>query len=304
MSTTAIEEREDEVRPSAVEVDAAPDMAQLFRFSSWVHVGGGALECEAVDEEKGEVSCSSPTHFHAWCRLPNQFQHKEIRDRAMAAKARRARQLRDPDSNVGVVLEEALDSLRREAEREPVAKEGLVDELLSRDWHREYGEARREVEEERLSDAPVDGDEPLKWEHIRRDKARLVELHAMAEDQRSADEYEELGRHVKAYDDAVEAAYDQRMKPMRDSLMTRSVDDLIADLRELRIDRDANDEFMHVYAANEWLECTLTHPNGARRFRSFEQMSEAADEVVRALELTFSDLERSSVEPGWAEGNS
>src|SRR5262245_8571172 len=72
--------------------DAQKAPGELFKFSAWVHIGVGADECEHAQTG----NCADPGHFHAWCRLPNQFQHQDIRERALAAKARRIRQLRDP----------------------------------------------------------------------------------------------------------------------------------------------------------------------------------------------------------------
>jgi hypothetical protein len=68
--------------------DALKTTGELFRYSSWVHIGGGAEDCE--EAETG--TCADPLHFHAWCRLPNQLQHADIRERALASKARRIRQ--------------------------------------------------------------------------------------------------------------------------------------------------------------------------------------------------------------------
>jgi REP element-mobilizing transposase RayT len=39
--------------------------------------------------------CTDPDHFHAWIRLPNQFQIRDIAEKAKAAQARKKRMLRD-----------------------------------------------------------------------------------------------------------------------------------------------------------------------------------------------------------------
>jgi hypothetical protein len=73
--------------------------------------------------------CGNPLHFHAWCRLPNQLQHEDIRERALAAKARRIRQLRDPECDAYQILESDMSELLR------IGDEGLiVDELANKDW--------------------------------------------------------------------------------------------------------------------------------------------------------------------------
>src|SRR4051812_13441277 len=71
------------------------DRSQMFEFSGYVHVGPGAKECE--HGEDGE--CDNAVHFHAWTRLPNPFQQQAIREKANAAKARKRRVLRDPESD-------------------------------------------------------------------------------------------------------------------------------------------------------------------------------------------------------------
>src|ERR1700726_392288 len=87
---------------------AQAEAAKMFRYSSYLHVGPGAEECG--HREDGE--CTDPTHFHAWCRLPNKFQHRDLYTKAQAAKARRLRLLNQPDSDASEVLESELDGLR------------------------------------------------------------------------------------------------------------------------------------------------------------------------------------------------
>jgi REP element-mobilizing transposase RayT len=155
----------------------APD--ELFRYSTWVHAGHGAAECE--DRE----NCSDPQHFHAWVRLPNQFQHQEIRERALAVKARRIRQYRDPETDAHVVMESDLDEIRHD-------REFMVEELVSKEWWKRHLDAMAAVEEAE------------EYEHIERERERLMELRAMTPEQQPADELGELERHFGSYSEKIE----------------------------------------------------------------------------------------------------
>lgn len=297
------------IEPTAVEVqeDDAPKAGAplLFQSTSWLHVGGGAEDCEGIDEEKGTNECSNPAHWHAWLRLPNQFQHKDLRDEAMAAKARKVRQLRDPESNAGGVLEYALDEVRRAAEASTDGKQAIADELAQREWWRFYQDANREVLEEEVAaeHVPADheGDLPKRYALVERDIRRLGELQAMDPDDRSQDEYSELERHVAAYYEAVNARQRELMQPLFDELMGEDVERLVDRLRDHRIDVEANEEFMHSYSIHEWVACTFVAPRGPRKFESTAQLADQQPEVITMLKLTFDDLEQSHARS--AEGN-
>jgi hypothetical protein len=272
------------------EVAEAPDVpdaaektpAQLFRYSTWLHVGVGAENCADVNEETGEVSCGDALHFHAWCRLPNQFQHREIREKALAARARRVRQLRDPMSDSAAILADDLDTILRQ----PGAHAALVDELVNRDWWKDYVEAVRDLHE--LEDER--GERP--WETVERDRARYDELQSLDEAERPTEEFAELEAHLLAYTAAVSAAHEAILEPKRQALLARDINDVAELVREQRIDGEAQAEFMHIYSSWQWYVGTLRAPGGERRFASMEAMQATAPEVIAALAETFDDLER------------
>lgn len=262
--------------------DATKPPSELFRYSSWVHVGLGAEECE--EAETG--SCGNPLHFHAWCRLPNQLQHEDIRERALAAKARRLRQLRDPETDTYAVLDSDMAELARVADTQ-----GLVEELLSKEWWKRQIDAMRDV------------DEQDEFKTIEKDRERLNDLRGMDPDARPADEYEELERHMTRYSDAVAARRSELEAPVRDALEAMTRGELIDQIREDRINAEAGAAFMETYSRWEWLAGTFTAagPTGRRAFESLEQLVDAAPEVLEALGATFTDLE-SSLQRG-AAGN-
>lgn len=265
-----------------------------WRFSAWVHVGPGAEGCELG--ERG--TCEDQLHFHAWCRLPNQFQHKAIREKAIAARARRIRQLRDEESDAFAVLEEDMYELKRLGDD---ARENLIDELLSRDWPQDYMDALEDVKETEGDQESEDGpDHP--YAHVEADQERFAELDEMDPDKRPSDEYESLKRHLSAHRDATEAALGKIQQPKREALDGKDLDGLIELVREQRIASDAHQEFMHTYSTHSWLAGARTLEFSDKAvFASLHALTEAPPEVVDALKATFNDLERAQMD---AAGNS
>lgn len=244
---------------------------QLFRFTEYLNVGEGADDCAAETAKLG--SCDDPEHFHAWLRIPNPFQHREIREKSLAAKARRMRLLRDPNSDAHEILEADLDLMRHGDH------EVLVDEIANKEWWRDHMEATKDVEEDE------------RWEHIRRDQERLRELEEADPEQRPTDEYEELLRHTTAYHQAVEESRSQLQEPRRQALLDKGIDELIDLVRDDRITADATQEFMHVYATWTWLAGTYRSDRSGRRFGDIQHLQDADEEVIDALKEAFERLE-------------
>lgn len=279
------------VETSAEEANAPQDRTPAtFRYTAYIDL---PEECAAEAEKRG--SCKDPEHFHAWCRLPNKFEHKDIRDLALAAKARKTRQLRSEGSNAYEVLEEDMETLLREGD-----KNVLIEEILQVDAHRDMDVARREVLEIEAEDAnshreSEDDDSPVyKYQHIARDEARLAELQAMSEEERPADEYEELLTHVNGFYEDLEAEFNGQQQPHREALQRRELHELVDLIRQARIRTEATAEFLHVYNAEEWVVGTLHSDKSGRKFGDLQHLKSQAPEVVTAVQLTFTDLERDS----------
>lgn len=250
--------------------DATRNSSQLFRYSAWIHEGHGAADCP-----QAETSCEDPQHFHAWCRLPNQLQHQDIRERAMAAKARRLRQLRDPESDAHVVLEADLAEICHD-------RAAMIDELVSQDWWKRHLEAMSDLEQQE------------DYKFIERDRARLAELKELEPDARPADEYAELERHFTAYGDALEKRRDELEKPVREATESLEDGEMLEQVREVRINYEAGQAFMDDYSKWEWFSGTYRTADPItrrRRFESLEELADAAPEIVDALRRTFGDLE-------------
>jgi hypothetical protein len=269
-----------------------PDDKRLFTYATWVHIGPGAENCEALtrDEATGDVTdasgCGDASHFHAWCRLPNQVQHEDIHVKAMAAKARHIRLLRDETTDEAVVLDADLDDMRAAGDS---IKEPVVEEILQKTFWTSYVEATHDVNE-----TENDAGEKI-YEHVVEDQARFTDLRAMSEEERAGEqaEYEELVRHLAEYNDAIHARHAELREPEKQALMDRDLDSLLKLLRDDRVNRAADKVLMNTYSRWEWLVCTLDKPRGQRRFKDMEALSAAAPEVLEVLEDTFNDLEQS-----------
>jgi hypothetical protein len=275
--------------------ETPPTAAQLYKYATWIHLGLGAEDCEALERgEDGEVvsaaACGDRSHFHAWCRLPNQVQHEDIRTKATAAKARHVRLLRDDESDQAVVLDSELDEIRAfAAADEAGAKAAVVDEILGKEFWKSYTEAMRDV-----VDQVGDDGETKPFEHIEEDQRRFNDLRAMSDEERAGDqaEFDELVQHLARFTDAVNKRHDELRTPEREALLERDLEDLLAMIRNDRVQAAGEKVFMSTYSRWEWLACTLTRPGGEQRFADMAALTQAAPEVLDVLDDTFNDLEQ------------
>lgn len=274
--------------PEAVEEGVKSPGRRLYEFSSWLHVGPGAEECADVEEEKGESNCSNRIHFHAWCRVPNQYEARDIATKALAAKARKARQLRDEDSDASQILDDEMESIAALGDE---GKATLVMELVQRDWFKDYLEAEQEVLELEADD-PGEGEPDKKYALIKEDERRFAELEAMPEDERPADEYAELEKHLAAFHQDVKDHHDQIQESKRAPLMGRDINALIDMVRKERVVAMANDEFHHVRRSWTMVYGVLRLPNGDQVWNEPEDLRRAPQEVLAAVNVLFDDLER------------
>lgn len=252
------------------------DSSQLFEFSRFIHVGPGADSCP--DGEDG--SCSENHHVHMWIRLPNPFQHTSIREKAMAAKARRLRLLRDPESDARTIIEGAIEEVVAHGDRD-----ALIDEIANKDFLEDHLRATRNVQDEE------------EFEHIEEDQERLRALRAMDPDQRPAEEVGELETHCAKFTERVNEERGKIQDPIRESVAEKTLDELVQIVREDRIQRDAQAMFNETYSRWEWYVACLKPrdpmkglPN-ERYFASIDQLRDCAPEVYNALDYHFTHLE-------------
>jgi hypothetical protein len=266
--------------------DQKPGSPPIFAFSRFLDL---PEECDAEKAKRG--SCTDPEHFHAWLRLPNKFEHKDIRDDAMAAKARKVRALRHEGSNAYEILEEDMDALLREAD-----PEDLIEELLSLEYAEDVEKAKREVmsiedTDPAAKEDPEDEEPVYLYEHIERDQARLNELQALPEAERNQDEYEELLNHVHAYYEALDAELKTLQQPAREAFRAKEKSDLVNIIRQARIRAEGTQEFLHVYNALQWVAGTLKADKSGRKFGDLEHLKAQAPEVVTAIQMSFQLME-------------
>jgi hypothetical protein len=226
--------------------------------------------------------------FQAFCRLPNDFQHRDIREKAMAAKARRIRQLKHPDSDANVVLESEIDQIATH----PDAEELLIGELLAERFYSDRDEARLDVEERE------------DFEHIGQDRERWRTLEAMPEEERPAEEWRELTEHISEYVVAVDNRLSEIQKPQREALIGLGVNGMADKVRERRIEAEARRSFKEVYDFWQMYAGTLVVPDDfdpdnitaattprERYFKSEESLREADPMIVSKLQGAFDLLE-------------
>jgi len=266
--------------PNGAEPEHSPaetaNANQMFRYSDYVHVGPGAAECEDAEDGK----CGNPLHFHVWIRLPNQFQHSSIREKALAAKARKLRQLRDPESDARAIVESDLDEFIDSA----ASDDDIIDALANKDFFQVHLRAMREVQDE---------DE---FKTIDEDRERLKALQAKPEEERDAEEFKELEAHNSAYMDRVEEVRNGLQRPLRESLQGKPREELRELLLKERIAKEGQDEFNRTYSIWEWYIATLKPvPEGQlpseRYFAHIDHLRAAAPEVIEALEEAFNGIE-------------
>lgn len=251
---------------------------ELFEFSTYVHVGPGAAGCE--DGENGR--CANPLHFHGWCRMPNQFQHQSIREKAQAAKARRLRVLRDEETDARVILDGDIEETLRAGD-----KDAMIEELASKDWLQDYLAAVKELTE----------GEEAEYEHYEEDRERFRALSNQPEADRPAEEYDELKSRLDKFGIRVQEVFNENQRPLKESLAEKSPEELADLLREQRIDAEAQNAFNVAYAQYEWYIGTLKPRDPSkglpteRYWPDFSQMLGAAPEIIEALEATFNELD-------------
>lgn len=263
----------------------------MFKWSGFVHVGPGAEECP----DDG-VGCSDRSHFHAWVRLPNQYVHRDIAEKADAARARKIRQLKDPECDAYALLDLAVFELRQQAEswrpapdtENPLNEtvEAIIDELMSEDHNQDMLDVLTEV------------DDREEFERINQDQERYRTILDMPEEEQPADERDELGRHIQAYVDTIQAELTRVQEPRRDALRDTPLEGLLERLRDKRIDQDGYEERLHVYNTWMWWACTFApevnetvgRPT-TRRWPDIDAMKEEASEVLGEIQMAFHDLE-------------
>lgn len=266
--------------------EATRSTVELFEWSGYVHVGGDADACE----HRLDGACSDARHFHSWVCLPNPFQIRDIADKARAAKARKARALRDPESDSGVTLESELMELRDETQLEYLVK------LL----------AQRAVES-KLMELVEEMNRDQRFEHHAQDAEEFRRQQEVDEGERDAEEFAGLQADMLAYGDALQQLVDARTTREEASLRSLSVDQVIDLERKARIANIADETYLHTYYTwAMYVGARVPTTTGFPSVRSFltpEALKSAAPEVVGAIREKIRELEGRTTRRGEAAGN-
>ena len=218
---------------------------------------------------------------------------KDIAEKARAARARRVRSLKDPESDAYVILENELDALRDESMRVL-----MVEELLDKDFTADYDTALREVLEIEDPDyVPEDeGDEiPKLYANIEQDQEEYARQVKLPEEQRTED-FDELHRTVQRFSEAIQAELEKIIKPKRKTLTEdRTLDELIDMVRQERINQSGNEAYLHTFNSWQWFVCTYKPRKGTPDERAFQDFTQfrlnTPPEVIHELQSAFTALE-------------
>lgn len=264
-----------------IEAGAEKSVGSLFRWSGWLHVGDGAQDCE----ERFTGRCEDEEHFHAWCRLPNPFQQRDIAEKARAAKARKTLAMKDGASDSHVILEAQLDEIRVADDRD-----GLVAEIIDRDWGRDMERALERVEDDE------------RFQHHDQNREEYLRLRALDPEQRNPEEWEHLDALMQEYGACAEEELAKIQGPRREQLQGKSTEELIEVCRRDRIENAGNEAYLHVYNTWQWYigtlapRCDKTGKPLRPKDRVFSSVSElqfdAPPEVVTAIQDKFVELEQ------------
>jgi hypothetical protein len=266
------------------EAEATRSAEELFQWSGYVHVGTGAQECEHGRD--GE--CTEATHFHAWLCLPNQFQIRDIGEKARAARARTARALRDRDSDSRAILEAEVDDLRDHYDV-------LVDSMAQFEADQHVADIMRELESDE------------RFEHHAQDAEEYTRLNRLSPTARDAEEFQRLEADVTAYNDELRQRMEAAREVEKARLLQMDKNEVIELERRHRMDTIGTEAYLHSYYTWCMYVCARKpQQTGFPRLRVFkdpEDLKSAPPEVITALRNKISDLENRTATRGDAAGN-
>jgi hypothetical protein len=256
----------------------------IYNYSGYVHCGPGAEECE----HREDGACQDKAHFHAWCRLPNQFERKSLRDKGYAARARKLRTLEDPESDSRVVMDSELRAIANRGD-----SEALIEEIVNQEFLRDQLTAMERVAED------ADGDYDL----IDEDKERLRALEALPEEERSEEEFTELRKRISDYTAKVTTMREEVQAPRRAAVEGKSIDELVDIVREQRMENLANQEQNEEYAKWQWYIGTFKPKSpdkpgfpDERMWPDINAFTHAAEEQIEAVSVKIGELETESAQ--------
>jgi hypothetical protein len=266
------------------EAEATRSAEELFQWSGYVHVGTGAQECEHAQD--GE--CAAEAHFHAWLCLPNQFQIRDIGEKARAARARIQRALRDHESDSRAILEAELEDLRDHYD-------ALVDSMAQFEADKRITDIMRELESDE------------RFEHHAQDAEEYTRLNRLSPTARDVDEFQRLEADVTAFNDGLRQRMDAAREAEKTRLLQMDQDEVIELERRHRMDAIGTEAYLHSYYTWCMYVCARkpqkTGFPRTRVFRDPEELRSGPPEVIAALRQKIAALENRTATRSDAAGN-
>lgn len=266
---------------------------KMHNFSAYIHVGPDAESCDCIvavgDIVAPNGRCADPEHFHAWIRLPNQFEKKSIADKAGAAEARRIRAFRDPNSNGSVMLDNEIEGIVLGGD-----KEALIDEIVGKDFLEDHLQAVREISDE-------DADEDGEWATIEEDRDRLNALRGKLPEDRDEEEFEQLDARITAHAELVNERRDVIQAPKRGAVADKPIEELGQIVRQVRVEAIANGTRREESLKWEMYVCTMKPKDPSkpgfpseRAYPSIDAFVMAPAEVLEKIAETVTQLNQDS----------
>lgn len=250
----------DETTERPVEVDESwknfsSDPTPLVSFSK-----------EIKQEVDGEI-------LHVWIRLPNPFQHRKVHEHAAAARARMVMQLKDPESDASMIIEEQI------SETEDLTDDDLIEWLLGR--HATEAIFAAQVELDHLEETGADGNSYRPWDGMTSHQERYAIMLERSEVE--SDEFKKLEAHIMAYAEAIQERANFYLEPKHEAYSAMDREGRIEKIRRALKHARCTDEFINVY--NQWQIFYGTRDPVKQNKLYFEKFTDLLDAEGGCVEL-------------------
>lgn len=283
--------------------EATKSTEELFQWSTYVHVGDGADECEhRLDGQCPLAPRTAPDgrvrgHFHAWLCLPNPFASRDITEKSNAARARKRRTLRQngadgkEPSDAAIVLEDQLAAW----EANDTTYQALVNTIASRNV------------DAQLQEVTIELNETEQWEHYASDLEEYRRVLRLPEEERDKEDVARLEKDLEEYSAELDKRLQARMEREVHVLKTMPRADVLELQRRHMIDDIAQEVWYHTYYTWAYFTCarkpTLDGYPHERVFAHPESLRNTAPEIIGALRAAYRGLESKLLVRSDAAGN-
>jgi hypothetical protein len=215
-------------------------------------------------------------------RLPNQWQHRKVQDRAAAARARMVMQLKEPDSDVSAVIQEQLMQI------EDLDDDKIIEWLLSK--HAPEAIFRAQMELESLEEVDANGKTFKPWESIPEHQERYYMM--LQRNDTENDEFRKTEEFILKYAEALQERANHHLEPKEAVYAALDREGLMEKVRRSLCHSKATDEYINVY--NQWQIYYGTrdfHQRHKNYFKSFNDLLDAQTGLIDLLTDEFATLD-------------